>query len=83
MKKLILALALCLLLPLGALAVKGAEDEILDHSVVARLLSFPNVIVTSHQAFLTEEALKAISCITMDNALSFIKGTVDPANQVC
>ena len=62
---------------------ENREDEILDHSVVARLLSFPNVIVTSHQAFLTEEALKAISCITMENALSFVKGTVDPANQVC
>ena len=62
---------------------ENREDEILNHSVVSRLLSFPNVIVTSHQAFLTEEALRAISCITMENALSFVKGTVDPANQVC
>lgn len=35
-------------------------DDILDNSVVARLLSFPNVIVTSHQGFLTEEALESI-----------------------
>ena len=62
---------------------ENREDEILNHSVVSRLLSFPNVIVTSHQAFLTEEGLRAISCITMENALSFVKGTVDPANQVC
>ena len=33
------------------------EDDILMHSTTARLLSFPNVIVTSHQGFFTEEAL--------------------------
>ena len=67
----------------GGNVFENREDEILDHSVVARLLSFPNVIVTSHQAFLTEEALGAISRITLDNAMSFTKGTIDKANQVC
>ena len=33
----------------------------METSITSRLLSFPNVIVTSHQAFLTEEALEAIS----------------------
>ncbi|MCQ5137537.1 2-hydroxyacid dehydrogenase, partial [Coprococcus eutactus] len=35
------------------------EDDILETSITARLLSFTNVIVTSHQGFLTEEALEA------------------------
>ncbi len=50
------------------------EDDIMMHSTTSRLLSFPNVIVTSHQAFLTEEALEAISRVTMDNAAGFMKG---------
>lgn len=50
------------------------EDEIMMHSTTARLLSFPNVIVTSHQGFFTEEALEAISRTTMDNARAYLKG---------
>ncbi len=50
---------------------ENLEGDILDHSTVARLLSFPNVIVTSHQGFLTYEALEAISKTTLENALSF------------
>ena len=50
------------------------SDEILEHSTTARLLSFPNVMITSHQGFFTEEALAAISQTTLDNARAFIKG---------
>ena len=50
------------------------SDEILEHSTTARLLSFPNVCVTSHQGFFTYEALQAISQTTMDNALAFVEG---------
>ena len=39
---------------------ENREDDILKSSITARLLSFPNVIVTSHQGFLTAEALDAI-----------------------
>ncbi len=53
---------------------ENREDDILMHSTTARLLSFPNVIVTSHQAFLTEEALSAISQVTLDNAMAYLKG---------
>lgn len=52
---------------------ENREDDILEHSVTARLLSFPNVIVTSHQGFLTAEALEAIARTTLDNAVSFAK----------
>ena len=53
---------------------ENREDDILMHSTTARLLSFPNVIVTSHQAFLTEEALGAISQTTLDNAMAYLRG---------
>ena len=53
---------------------ENLEDEILMHSTTARLLSFPNVIVTSHQGFLTDEALEAISAVTLNNAAAYVKG---------
>lgn len=49
------------------------SDEILEHSTTARLLSFPNVIITSHQGFFTEEALEAISRTTLENAMAWEK----------
>lgn len=61
---------------------ENREDQVLKHSTTARLLSFPNVIVTSHQGFLTEEALGAISEVTLQNAMDFKCGTIDPYNQV-
>ena len=53
---------------------ENRENDILMHSTTARLLSFPNVIVTSHQGFFTEEALSAISRTTLDNAMAFLEG---------
>lgn len=53
---------------------ENREDDILLSSVVARLLSFPNVIVTSHQGFLTNEALDAIARTTLQNAESYACG---------
>ena len=50
------------------------SDEILEHSTTARLLSFPNVMITSHQGFFTREALNAIAETTLQNALDFIEG---------
>ncbi len=41
--------------------------EVLNDDVFARLLTFPNVLITAHQAFLTREALAAIASITLDN----------------
>lgn len=62
---------------------ENLEDDILDHSVTARLLSFPNVIVTSHQGFLTQEALNAIAETTVENARSFIDGKPIAENKIC
>ena len=41
--------------------------HILDDDILARLISMPNVIVTSHQAFLTQEALENIAETTVGN----------------
>jgi len=43
------------------------SDDILQDDTLARLLTFPNVLITSHQAFLTSEALQNIAQTTMDN----------------
>jgi D-lactate dehydrogenase len=53
---------------------ENREDDYLEHSTTARLLSFPNVILTSHQGFLTKEALISIAETTLDNADSYAKG---------
>ena len=50
------------------------SDEIMESSVTARLLSFPNVVITSHQGFFTQEALEAISETTLNNAVAFENG---------
>ena len=52
------------------------SDKIIDDDTLARLLSFPNVIVTSHQAFFTEEAMKNIATTTLLNIKDFRDGKV-------
>lgn len=58
------------------------SGHILKDDVLARLLSMPNVIVTSHQAFLTNEALDNIAHTTYDNIKCFFAGE-DSENEVC
>lgn len=58
------------------------SGHILDDDTLARLISMPNVIVTSHQAFLTQEALENIAEITAQNLLQFFDtGMCD--NELC
>jgi len=54
------------------------SDEILEHSTTARLLSFPNVMITSHQGFFTREALLAIAETTLQNALDYQNNKKNP-----
>jgi len=61
---------------------ENREDDILEHSTTARLLSFPNVIITSHQAFLTKEALEAIASTTLENAMSYQNHQINETNLV-
>jgi D-lactate dehydrogenase len=53
---------------------RDMSDKVLTDDVLARLLTFNNVVVTSHQAFLTHEALTNISETTLDNIAQFEAG---------
>lgn len=57
-----------------AIFFRDLSDEVLQDDVLARLLTFPNVIVTAHQAFLTREALAAIAGTTLESLTAFEKG---------
>ena len=58
------------------------SGHILEDDTLARLISMPNVIVTSHQAFLTEEALDNIAFTTVKNLIDFEKNG-ECANELC
>ena len=50
------------------------SETMLQDDELTRLLTFPNVLVTSHQAFLTQEALSEIARVTTENILRFARG---------
>lgn len=50
------------------------SEEILVDDTLARLMTFPNVLITSHQGFLTEEALTQIALVTLKNISFFEEG---------
>jgi D-lactate dehydrogenase len=58
------------------------SGHILEDDILARLISMPNVIVTSHQAFLTEEALDNIASTTIEN-LTALFGNGECPNELC
>ena len=58
----------------GPNVYQNRSGEIVD-SVTSRLCSFPNVVMTSHQAFFTKEALGEIARVTLDNARALANGT--------
>ena len=58
----------------GDLFFRNLSDEIIQDDVFMRLLTFPNVLITGHQAFLTREALDAIAGTTMENIAEFAAG---------
>ena len=70
---------------IGSLAIDVYEEEagvffednssrVIQDDVLARLLTFPNVIVTGHQAYFTAEAMRAIARQTLDNITAFERG---------
>ncbi len=74
---------------LGAVGLDVYEDEsglffedhsatILQDDVIARLMSFPNVLITSHQAFLTDTALQNIADTTFENISAWAEGKSAP-----
>ncbi|RMG60213.1 MAG: 2-hydroxyacid dehydrogenase, partial [Gammaproteobacteria bacterium] len=50
------------------------SDQVIRDDLFERLLTFPNVLVTGHQGFFTEEALEAIARTTLDNIRCFETG---------
>ena len=58
------------------------SDTIIQDDILARLLSMPNVIITSHQAFLTDEALRNIATVTLENIRAFLDNA-PLKNKIC
>jgi D-lactate dehydrogenase len=57
----------------GDLFYENLSDEVIEDDVFARLLTFPNVIITSHQAFFTHEAVMNIAHATLRNLADYEK----------
>ena len=63
--------------------LEDRSGHIMDDELLSRLISMPNVIVTSHQAFLTEEALNNIAETTVSNILSCFEKDGMCDNELC
>lgn len=74
---------------IGSLAIDVYEEEaevffedfssrVIQDDTLARILTFPNAIVTGHQAFFTIEAMQAIASKTLENIAAFEKGQIPP-----
>ena len=66
----------------GDLFFRDLSETVIQDDVFVRLMTFPNVLITAHQAFLTREALEAIASTTVGNAVSHRDGRVPAANVV-
>lgn len=55
------------------------SNTVLQDDVFARLLTFPNVVITGHQAFFTREALDAIAMVTLNNLNALEDGELEKA----
>lgn len=62
----------------SALFFQDLSGEVIQDDLIARLISFPNVLITAHQGFFTREALQQIAEITFANADAFVAGKVSP-----
>ncbi len=58
----------------GDLFFEDLSDRVITDDVFSRLLTFPNVLITAHQAFFTTEALDRIATTTLDNIAAFVGG---------
>lgn len=55
----------------GDIFYEDCSNDIMKDDVLARLMTFPNVIITSHQGYFTREAMQAIAIETMENAYAY------------
>ena len=59
----------------GDLFFENLSNSVIQDDVFSRLLTFPNVLITGHQAFFTREALENIARTTLQNVAAFSSGT--------
>jgi len=50
------------------------STQVIEDDILGRLLSFYNVLLTSHQAYFTQEAVDAITLTTLNNIKDFVEG---------
>ena len=67
----------------GDLFYEDFSDHIVQDDRIVRLMAMPNVLITSHQAYLTAEALDNIASTTVDNLLRFARGDGNGDTEVC
>ena len=58
----------------SSLFFEDRSSQIVQDDTFARLLTFPNVLITAHQAFLTREALDSIATTTLSNLTAVLGG---------
>lgn len=58
----------------GDLFFEDLSDRVITDDVFSRLLTFPNVLITAHQAFFTQEAMSNIAHTTLDNITAYAHG---------
>ena len=67
----------------GDLFYEDFSGHVIQDDTLVRLITMPNVIVTSHQAYLTTEALDNIAHTTITNMQKFFAGELSPDTEVC
>lgn len=67
----------------GDLFYEDFSGHVIQDDTLIRLIAMPNVIVTSHQAYLTKEALDNIAATTVSNIQKFFAGEGNPETEVC
>ena len=70
----------------GGVFYEDCSNDIIVDENLARLMTFPNVLVTSHMGFFTREAVRAIAEVTLENADAVNRGlelvnAVQPSNE--
>jgi D-lactate dehydrogenase len=66
----------------GGIFFRDLSDTVFTDDVFARLLTFPNVVITAHQGFFTREAMRAIAETTIANLAGFLAGAPPAENAV-
>ncbi|HMT03459.1 MAG TPA: 2-hydroxyacid dehydrogenase [Burkholderiales bacterium] len=61
----------------GGVFFHNLSNSLIDDEILLEFIMYPNVLITSHQAFFTKEALTAIAKITTENINNFFQGKID------